>query len=123
MRRFPQNFFKLSCVSAALAATFSQSLLAQETPDEESVERVVVTGSRVAQDQSLEAASPVFAIDASSVKASGQLDLGALLRESPQLQASLPGSFSAFSGEPLAVMFQGLKVLALSTLILFPQRY
>lgn len=104
-----------SLCSGSLAASLIASPLAlaqeDETSDEAAVERVQVTGSRIAQDSSLEAASPVLAIDASDIKASGQLDLGALLRESPQLQASLPGSFSAFEGSPLGASLLDLRNL------------
>ena len=99
-----QNNISALAIAVASALTVSASAVqAQEEAavEEKDVEKVVVTGSRVAQDSSLEAASPVLAINAGDIKTSGQIDLGAMLRESPQLQASLPGSFSAFNGTPL----------------------
>ena len=99
-------------VSSALAVSAGVVQAQEETEvKEREVEKVVVTGSRVAQDSSLSAASPVLAINAGDIKTSGQIDLGAMLRESPQLQASLPGSFSAFSGTPLGASLLDLRNL------------
>lgn len=107
------NVTALACAVASALALNSGVVSAQEeqTIEEKDVEKVVVTGSRVAQDSSLEAASPVLAIGAGDIKTSGQIDLGAMLRESPQLQASLPGSFSAFSGTPLGASLLNLRNL------------
>lgn len=105
---------KFTALACAVASAFAvNSAWAQEAKDEKEagVEKIVVTGSRVAQDESLEAASPVLAIGADDIKLSGQIDLGALLRESPQLQASLPGSFSAFNGTPLGASLLDLRNL------------
>jgi len=103
----------LACAVASALALSATAVQAQEDAaiDEKDVEKVVVTGSRVAQDSSLEAASPVLAINAGDIKTSGQIDLGAMLRESPQLQASLPGSFSAFNGTPLGASLLNLRNL------------
>ena len=99
-------------VSSALALNVGVVKAQEESEVEErEVEKVVVTGSRVAQDSSLDAASPVLAINAGDIKTSGQIDLGAMLRESPQLQASLPGSFSAFNGTPLGASLLDLRNL------------
>jgi iron complex outermembrane receptor protein len=99
-------------VSSALAVSAGAVQAQEETEvKEREVEKVVVTGSRVAQDSSLSAASPVLAINAGDIKTSGQIDLGAMLRESPQLQASLPGSFSAFNGTPLGASLLDLRNL------------
>ncbi len=85
--------------------------------DEESAETrsstdtIVVTGSRIQTDNTLDAPSPVVALGGDDIRTSGQLDIGALLRESPQLQASLPGSFSAFNGTPLGASLLNLRNL------------
>jgi outer membrane receptor protein involved in Fe transport len=93
--------------------------LAQENNEEEVVEKIQVTGSRLSQDYTLDAESPVISIGGDSIKTSGQIDLGALLRESPQLQASLPGSFSAFNGTPLGASQLNLRNLGtVRTLVL-----
>ncbi|MFC4700370.1 TonB-dependent receptor domain-containing protein [Glaciecola siphonariae] len=123
MNTFTPKFAR-STLSIALACALSAApaiSLAQETNDEneQDVEKIRVTGSRVAQDYTLDAASPVLSIGADSIKTSGQIDLGSLLRESPQLQASLPGSFSAFNGTPLGASQLNLRNLGtVRTLVL-----
>lgn len=80
---------------------------------------IVVTGSRIAQDSTLSSAGPVQAIADTEIKTSGVIDLGALLRESPQLNASLPASFSAFNGTPLGASLLDLRNLGtVRTLVL-----
>ena len=101
---------------ASLATLLSAGALAQDAdaaPEEEaaSSDTIVITGSRIASDSTLEAPSPVIAIGADDIRTSGQIDIGALLRESPQLQASLPGSFSAFNGTPLGASLLDLRNL------------
>lgn len=75
--------------------------LAQDNDEPE--DTIVVTGSRIAVDSATSAASPVVSIGGVDVTTSGELDVTALLRESPALQGSLPGSFSAFNGGALGV--------------------
>jgi len=113
MKTFTPHF-KLSGISIAL--TFALAVgptltFAQEIEETEEVEKIQVTGSRIAQDETLEATSPVISIGSDDIKTSGQIDIGALLRESPQLQASLPGSFSAFNGTPLGASQLNLRNL------------
>lgn len=99
-------------MSVALAC-FAFPAAAQTEPEDTEARQqtVTVTGSRLSSDSTLESASPVLAIGADDVATSGTIDIGALLRESPQLQASLPGSFSAFSGEPLGASLLNLRNL------------
>lgn len=88
----------------------------QMTPD---VERMVVTGSRIESDGTLDAPSPVISLGGEEIRTSGEIDVAALLRESPQLQASLPASFSAFNGTPLGASLLNLRNLgAERTLVL-----
>ena len=98
---------------ASLGILASAPVFAQEADEEEaaSSDLIVVTGSRLATDTTLTAPSPVVALGGDDIRASGQIDLGALLRESPQLQASLPGSFSAFNGTPLGASLLNLRNL------------
>jgi len=88
----------------------------QQAPD---IERMVVTGSRIATDSTLDAPSPVVSLGGDDIRTSGEIDVAALLRESPQLQASLPASFSAFNGTPLGASLLNLRNLgAVRTLVL-----
>lgn len=79
--------------------------------EDQEVERTIVTGSRIASDSTLSAASPVVSLGGETIRTSGESDVAALLRESPQLQASLPASFSAFNGTPLGASLLNLRNL------------
>ena len=100
-----QKIWKASLLAAGtslFALGLSLPAMAQETvdttEDEESVqERVIITGSRIATDSTTTAASPVLSIGADELETSGETDIAFLLRETPALNASLPGSFSAFN--------------------------
>ena len=83
------------------AFAVSGAAMAQDTVDVD--DQIVVTGSRIAVDSAISAASPVVSIGGGDVATAGELDITALLRESPALQGSLPGSFSAFNGGALGV--------------------
>lgn len=114
---------RIALAGASAAAIGAAGAYAQdaEGEDEGADQRdtIVVTGSRLAADSTLSAPSPVVAFGGEDVRTSGQIDLGALLRESPQLQASLPGSFSAFNGTPLGASLLNLRNLgAERTLVL-----
>jgi len=100
--------FGLSAVHAQTAGD-QEEMEADETgPD---VERMVVTGSRLDSDSTLDASSPVISLGGEEIRTSGEIDVAALLRESPQLQASLPASFSAFNGTPLGASLLNLRNL------------
>jgi len=88
----------------------------EQAPD---IERMVVTGSRIESDSTLDAPSPVVSLGGEDIRTSGEIDVAALLRESPQLQASLPASFSAFNGTPLGASLLNLRNLgSVRTLVL-----
>lgn len=102
---------KVSLITCSvLSALVASSLQAQEK-SEQTIEKIFVTGSRISSSASLSATSPILSIGGDDIRGSGQIDIGTLLRESPQLQASLPGSFSAFSGEPLGASLLDLRSL------------
>ncbi|MBO1254204.1 TonB-dependent receptor [Alteromonas sp. 5E99-2] len=103
------NTTSLAC-AVALALSSAPSW-AQDNLDETVVEKISVTGSRISRDSALDTTSPVFVIGGEDIQLSGQIDIGALLRESPQLQGSLPGSFSAFNGSPLGASLLNLRNL------------
>lgn len=114
----------LSSTALAGMATLSPAHAQQPPPEvaeEEVIEEevITVTGSRLAQDSTLTAPSPVVAVGGDDIRTSGQIDVATLLRESPALQASLPGSFSAFGGTPLGASTLNLRNLgAVRTLVL-----
>ncbi|MFU8831512.1 MAG: TonB-dependent receptor plug domain-containing protein [Wenzhouxiangella sp.] len=136
MKGLPRHNALAAAISAGLLALgtgFSTALLAQDPDDAEDEQEVaseeeqapelrdvmIVTGSRIASDSTLDAPSPVVSFGGDDIRRSGEIDITALLRESPQLQASLPGSFSAFAGTPLGASLLNLRNLgAVRTLVL-----
>lgn len=80
---------------------------AQESSDqpdnEEAIDTIVITGSRIAVSGPTQAVSAVVSIGGPDIARAGEVDVTALLRETPALQGSLPGSFSAFNGGALGV--------------------
>jgi outer membrane receptor protein involved in Fe transport len=102
---------------AAVAVAAPTAAHAQDGEPED--ETIIVTGSRIAQDSTLTAPSPVIAVGGDDIRTSGQIDITTLLRESPALQSSLPGSFSAFNGTPLGASTLNLRGLGdVRTLVL-----
>ena len=85
------------------SSTLAAGAVAAAQDDDDNDDVIVVTGSRIAVDSATSAVSPVVSIGGADVSTSGELDITALLRESPALQGSLPGSFSAFNGGALGV--------------------
>ncbi|MCQ8185420.1 TonB-dependent receptor domain-containing protein [Parvularcula maris] len=120
-----KSSYKLSLGASVAASAFvlaaGNYAAAQEVTEEQSEDRdvIVVTGSRIASDSTLDAAGPIIAVGGETIRESGQIDITALLRESPQLQSSLPGSFSAFNGTPLGASLLDLRGLGtVRTLVL-----
>jgi len=70
--------------------------------DEEEVEEVVVTGSRIVR-RDLTAPSPVTIVTSEAIIESGDIDITNVLREIPALNASLTASQSALTGAPNGV--------------------
>lgn len=81
--------------AATLAASFAlgAGAYAQDAADEESIEEVVVTGSRIIR-RDIDAPSPVTVIGAVDIRDSGETDVSKLLREIPSLNGSLTATGS-----------------------------
>ncbi len=113
----PKN--KKRFLTLLIGSASAVALTCAASAQDDDADEIVVTGSRIATDSTLSSPSPVVAIGADDIKTSGQIDIGALLRESPALQASLPGSFSAFNGGALGASQLNLRNLgAVRTLVL-----
>jgi len=101
--------------STLLSVALTGGAMAQDAENDEDeaqpADQIVVTGSRIAADNTLSAPSPVVALGAEDLQTSGEIDIGVLLREAPQLQGSLPASFSAFNGTPLGASLLNLRNL------------
>jgi len=103
----------LALASASLTALVSAPAFAQEA-EEVQEDTIVITGSRIQRDNTIDAPSPVTSLGGDDIRTSGEIDLGALLRETPQLQASLAASYSAFNGTPLGASLLNLRNLGTS---------
>ena len=78
--------------SIAASLAFMPQLVAQEAEDKDtdlsSVERVMVTGSRIARDPNLASPSPVQAIDAKTLRSSGEFSIADVVNDMPALLSS-----------------------------------
>jgi outer membrane receptor protein involved in Fe transport len=81
----------LTILCASLAAP---ALQAAQSPPEDSLQEVVVTGSRIARD-GFDASTPVSVVSAEDFKLSGKFNVEELLSKSPQFIASTNGGASA----------------------------
>ena len=88
----------LTSTACLLLATLISGVEAFAESDEV-IEEIIVTGSRIARDSAVEAASPVAVLEGESIRESGKTDIGEFLRESPALNNTLPSSFSAIVGD------------------------
>ncbi|MGF1545618.1 MAG: TonB-dependent receptor domain-containing protein [Parvularculaceae bacterium] len=109
----------IACGASALALATAAQAQGDETDE------IVVTGSRIAVNAATSAANPVAVIGGDEITTSGETDIAFLLRESPSLQGSLPGNFSAFnaadnnSASDLGASFLNLRSLGINrTLVL-----
>jgi len=109
-----KRLFLTLLTSSASALAMSVSAHAQDVDD--TTDTIIVTGSRIAVDTASSAASPVQVIGADGIKTSGQIDVTELLRETPALQGSLPGSLSTVQGADTEDSDTGLGLLNLRSL-------
>lgn len=77
--------------SAAEDEVTAEDLAAAEEDPAEPGEAIVVTGSRIAIDSTIESTSPITVVTGDDILISGQADLATQLRNIPALQGSLPG--------------------------------
>ena len=89
--------------SIAASLALSPLALAQEQGAEENtadVEKIMVTGSRIATDSNLFSSTPVQGMDAEDVKMSGEFDLADVVNDIPALVSSITGANSdGFAGD------------------------
>lgn len=112
--------FKLSALSLAM---FSSSIFfvtpsviaADEVSDVEKVERISVTGSRIARTE-LVGPAPVTVLDRAQIDASGAIDIATLLQEIPAANGANLSTNRAFSNGSATVALRGLS--ARNTLVL-----
>ena len=96
----------VSALFLAANSGFSASAIAQDTNvDDEELEEVVVTGSRIKRDSNLAGSAPVATTSAEDFRQSGEIDISEILNDQPALLASVSAEnsidsifFSGFNG-------------------------
>lgn len=101
------RLLKLSALATAISSTFlTGHLNAQEAgQDEEAqdVERVVITGSRIARDANLASSSPIQSISAEDIQSSGEFSVVDVVNDVPALFSSTTtGASNSNNGEAFA---------------------
>lgn len=90
-----------------------------ESDDAVVEDRIIVTGSRIATDSALTAASPVQSIGIDDFRNSGDIDIGVSLRNIPALQGSTPAALASATGTATGLSLLNLRQLgAVRTLVL-----
>lgn len=87
-------------LAAASAMPFAASAqeVAGNADDENTDNRIVVTGSRIATDATTALASPVQVVTAEEFRDSGEVDITEALRDIPALQGALPATLDSADG-------------------------
>lgn len=109
-------------VCAALVS-YSTGVIAQDdqqTEDDNTLEEVVVTGSRLLRDPNLESASPIATIDMATIQDSGYLTLEQTVNKMPQLRPDTTASTNQYGGPAMSADLRG--VGAVRTLVLVDGR-
>jgi len=89
-----------TALTGVLAYSFVPSVTAtaQDVQDETTTEEIVITGSRIVRPE-IDSPNPVNVVGASDIVSSGEVDIGALLREVPALNGSLTATGSVNTGQ------------------------
>jgi len=91
--------FKLKPIALALLAASTSAYSAEELIDEVStaeVEKIVVTGSRIAR-PGVESASPVISLDVADLAITGSMNVAEVLATLPQFAAGIESSSNAYN--------------------------
>ena len=89
------------CIASALGLSVSGLALAQESSNDESVEKIRVTGSRIASDPNVTSSVPLQSIDQSDIRKSGELNLADIVNDIPALVSSLTAENSVTGANAL----------------------
>ncbi|MGQ8364869.1 TonB-dependent receptor domain-containing protein [Glaciecola sp. 1036] len=87
------------CIATALGMSVSGFAVAQE--DEENVEVINITGSRIPTDPNVTSSVPLQSIDESDIKLSGELNLADIVNDIPALVSSLTAENSTTGANAL----------------------
>ena len=101
-----KQIWKISALASAISsAMLVSNVQAQEAAQEDEakdVERVVITGSRIARDANLAAPSPVQSISAEDIQKSGEFSVTDIVNDIPSLFSSVNGESSKDNGDDFA---------------------
>lgn len=88
------------CIPAAFAQTADAPVTVSDTADddEKTLNKVLVTGSRIATDSALTAPSPVQSVTIDQFRNSGDIEVATSLRDIPALQGSDPATLDSAQG-------------------------
>ena len=105
--RSQQAALKLSAIATAIALVIGAPMATQaQEDDEQSLEEVVVTGSRIRQRDDYVSANPVSTFDAQKMESLGLVNIADVITQVPQnvsqFQASTTGGSAFFIGSTLA---------------------
>jgi iron complex outermembrane receptor protein len=113
MKLIKNRGMKLSVIAAAISlATMSNSIVAQESSsDEEQVERIKITGSRISRDANIGAAAPIQTISGDDIRQSGEFSIAEVVNDLPALFSSTTSegaNDSAFANGTNVLNLRGL---------------
>lgn len=86
---------------ASLGVLATMPVIAQETEEAATDDRIVVTGSRIARDPNLTQPTPVQSIDEDAIRLSGELNIADIVSDIPALVSSLTAENSATGANEL----------------------
>jgi outer membrane receptor protein involved in Fe transport len=89
------------CIAAALGLTAPGFASAQSNATDESVEKIRVTGSRIASDPNVTSSVPLQSIDQDDIRKSGELNLADIVNDIPALVSSLTAENSVTGANAL----------------------
>ncbi len=100
VRASVSNHFRLSAVSAAVAASLATAAIAQEAPasSDAKVEEVTITGSRISSANGFSAPTPVSVVGAERLEQRAATNIGDLLNEMPAFRATQTPASQGLSG-------------------------
>ena len=97
-------------VAAALGTTLTGVAFAQEAAEDEMVEEVLVTGTRIASSDGFGATSPVTVVDAENIQNLGFVNIEQVLNSLPSIETSQNANISNGSTGTATVDLRGLGV-------------
>jgi iron complex outermembrane receptor protein len=94
-----------------------------EAAQTQGVERIVITGSRIARSSNLETPNPITIVSGEDLLNSGQTDIAAVLRDIPALFSTQPANLSSRNNNPAGTSLLNLRALGTNrTLVLINGR-